>query len=44
MKNYLDNLENFDNEKIENALDDYIIYHNNKKKVPQKIHLMKSEI
>ena len=29
MKNYLDNFENIDDEKIENALDDYIIYHNN---------------
>ena len=32
MKKYLDNFENIDDEKIENALGDYIIYHNNSEK------------
>ena len=36
MRNYLDNFENIDDEKIENALDDYIIYHNKTKKSSTK--------
>ena len=36
MKNYLANFENIDDEKIENALDDFIIYHNNSKKSSTK--------
>ena len=36
MKNYLANFENIDDEKIENALDDYIIYHNKTKKSSTK--------
>ena len=29
MKNYLDNYKDFNDSNIENALDDYILYHNN---------------
>ena len=36
MKNYLDKLKNFDDEKIENALDNYIIFHNSTKKSSTK--------
>ncbi len=32
MKNYLDNIKDFDESDIEEALDEYIRYHNNTKK------------
>ena len=36
MKNYLDKFDNFDDNKIELALEDYIIFHNQTKKYSTK--------
>ena len=44
MKNYLDNILNFNDNDIENALNEYIRFHNSTKKLSTKYSQMKLEI
>ena len=40
MKNYLEKYEDFGDLEVESAFEEYIYYHNNKKKVVPNIHQM----